>query len=201
MPSDQDLMKRMRAGDSAAFDVLFERYGLEIRTRLFRIVNDDAAAEDLLQEVFLRLWTRADQWQERGPLIGWLLRMAANLALNYQRSMRLRRHQPLEFPGGPTNPDRDDDSLLPGRMIDTASLRPDQILERAEQAERLRTMIDALPQAQRDVIRMVHEAEMDIREVAGRLGIPPGTVKSRLHYARNELARELKHLTEEENDQ
>jgi RNA polymerase sigma-70 factor (ECF subfamily) len=94
MPSDQHLMGRVRERDARAFEALFERYGELIRRHLARITRDDAAAQDLVQEVFLRVWTRAEQWDGRGPFKAWLYRIATNLALNHLRSVRRRREQP-----------------------------------------------------------------------------------------------------------
>ena len=203
MTTDNDLTTRMLAGDAAAFDTLFDRYEPQVRRRLVRVVRDESTADDLLQEVFLRLWTRAEQWEGRGSRLGWLLRMATNLALNQLRTVRRRRQQPLEYSAGPDRPldDGDDDEdLVPGWMIDNASFRPDQIFERTEQHEALWGLVDSLPDRQREVLRMAHEMEMDISEIADQLGIPPGTVKSRLHYARSGLAKELKQRTEEQED-
>jgi RNA polymerase sigma-70 factor, ECF subfamily len=197
MPTDHELMIRVRAGDAGAFDTLFERHGPRARGRILRIVQNGAAADDVLQDVFLRLWTRADQWAERGPLIAWLLRMATNLALNHLRSVRRRRHQPLV-----AIDDTDDESenLVPGWMIDAASLRPDELVEAEEEREVVRGLLDALPDAQRQVLRMANEAEMDIQDIANELDIPPGTVKSRLHYARSRLAREWSELSDDGGD-
>ncbi len=195
MRADHELMKRVRAGDAGAFDVLFERYGPRVRARLLRVVRSGSAADDLLQEVFLRLWTRADQWGERGPLAAWLLRMATNLALNHLRSARRRHDRPLDVPD---NSGKDDEDLVPGWMIDTAALGPDEIVEQAERDAAFRGVLDALPEQKRELIRMAHEAEMGIGEIADRLGIPPGTVKSRLYYARSELARQWLELMQDE---
>ena len=81
MPSDQNLMERVRERDARAFEVLFARYGELIRRHLARITRNDAAAQDLVQEVFLRVWTRAEQWDGRGPFKAWLYRMGVYLKL------------------------------------------------------------------------------------------------------------------------
>ena len=79
-------------------------------------------------------------------------------------------------------------------MIDTSSPGPDEVLEQAEQRDLVQRLIDGLPEEKREVVRLVYEMEMDIREVAGLLSIPEGTVKSRLHYTMKRLAREWKEL-------
>ena len=184
--SDKSLIQAMIQGDTRAFDTLFERYSQLVKHRIKRIVQNDAAAEDVLQEVFLRLWTRASQWQGTGSLAGWLLRMAGNLALNQLRSQKRRRQQPLILHG---NQD-EDDLATPTWMTDRDSLQPDEALEQQESVEKLTFLVDQLPLHQRQVIRLVHEAEMDIRDVANQLNVPMGTIKSRLYYARKKLSEE-----------
>src|SRR5918911_756040 len=96
--ADRELLERIARRDACAFEVLFERHRETVRRRLGAIVRDEAAAEDLSQEVFLRVWTRAEQWDGRGAARAWLLRVATHLALNHLRSVRRRREEPLEIP-------------------------------------------------------------------------------------------------------
>ena len=186
--SDRDLVGRILKRDAHAFEVLFDRYADAVRCHLTRIVRDGSAAEDLQQEVFLRVWNRAGQWDGRGAFRAWLFRVATNLAFNHLRSVRRRREQPLEVPPEPE--DEDEDPRVPGWMVDAAALGPDAVLEKTEQRRRLWRFVDELSEEKREVVRMVHDAEMEIREVAERLEVPEGTVKSRLYHARRQLARE-----------
>jgi RNA polymerase sigma-70 factor (ECF subfamily) len=184
--SDQNLMRRIRRGDAAAFDRLFDRHAPGVRSRLAGIVRDESWADDLTQEVFLRLWTRAEQWSGAGTVAGWLGRIATNLALNHLRSQRRRRQRPL-----PARPAEDDAAAGADWPADEAAFDPAELLERAERLESFRRCLDALPRAQRAVLKMIHEEDLDIAAVAAELGIPEGTVKSRLHYSIKRLAREL----------
>jgi len=184
--SDENLMRRVQQGDAAAFDALLSRHGRSIRSRLAAIVRDGDWADDLAQEVFLRLWTRSKQWTGQGSVAGWLMRIATNLALNHLRSRRRRRDLPAAPPADENGPPGEGDW-----MEDESAPDPAELLERAEQLEMFRQSMEALPEAKRAVIRMIHEEDMDIAEVAERLGIPKGTVKSRLHYAIRRLADEL----------
>jgi len=197
MPSDEDLVRRVRSRDAQAFDALFARHSQAVRSRLVRIVRDEAAAEDLLQEVFLRLWTRSGQWTGGGTVRAWLLGIATNLALNHLRSARRRRHRPLEVRAPPGEEDED---LLPGWMIDASTLGPDAAAELAERTELFRRFIDGLPEEKREVMRLVQEEQMDIGQIAEQLGIPVGTVKSRLFYARRMLERSWKDIETEWED-
>jgi len=190
--SDQDLVERIRERDARAFEALLNRYQELIRRHLARIVRDSAAAQDLVQEVFLRVWTRADQWNGRGSFKAWLYRIATNLALNYLRTVRRRREQALVIED---SWDKDeDDSRVPAWMIDASTAGPDAAAELTEQRRTLRRLVDGLPEQKREVFRLVHEMEMSMRDVADELDIPEGTVKSRLYYAKKRLAREWQEL-------
>ena len=114
-PSDRDLMHRIQQRDAAAFDALWHRYAARLRGFLTRTVRDASVADDLTQEAFMRVWTRAEQWQGRGPLKAWLFRMATNLALNHLRSVRRRRQRPLEIPARDME---QEEHTTPGWLID-----------------------------------------------------------------------------------
>ena len=117
---------------------------------------------------------------------GWLRRIATNLALNHLRSQRRRPFRRLSG-----RPREDGMAIDPGWLEDPSAIDPADLLERAEDLERFRRLVDGLPEAKRTVMKMVHEDEMDIAAVAEELGVPEGTVKSRLHYSIKRLAREL----------
>jgi RNA polymerase sigma-70 factor, ECF subfamily len=193
--SDHQLMNDVSARDAGAFEELCARYGHPLRRHLLRMLRDADAAEDVLQETLLRVWTHAGQWDGRGAPRAWLFRVATNLALNYVRALRRRPQQPLVLPPDPS--EADEEPAIPGWMVDTVSLGPDEALELAERRDRLRRLVAQLPEEKREVLRLIHDAEMEISEVAETLGIPPGTVKSRLHYATQRLAREWRDAEEE----
>lgn len=185
MPSDQDLIRGVLSRDARAFDGLFARHSRAVRNRLMRIVRSEPAAEDLLQEVFLRVWTRADQWTGEGTVRAWLLAIATNLALNHLRSARRRRHRPLEVASASAG--EEDEDFVPGWMLDASALGPVAAAELAEQEQVFRRLISELPEDKREVMQMVYEEQLDIRQIAEQLGIPAGTVKSRLFYGRRML--------------
>ena len=186
--TDEYLLGRIGEHDAEAFETLLIRYQESVRGHLLRTVRDPNTAEDLTQEVFLRVWTRGEQWNGHGPFRVWLLRVATNLALNYLRTVRRRRECPLELPAEST----DDESAprIPDWMIDRANASPERALEQGERRRQLQHLVAELPREKREVFRMVFDAEMEIRDVAETLGVPPGTVRSRLHYIRKRLARE-----------
>ena len=119
--SDCDLVSQILERDAHAFEALLERYREPILRHLLRFTRDDAAAQDLVQEVFLRVWTRAAQWDGRGAFKAWLYRIATNLALNHLRMLRRRHEQPLEIED---DGDEDEGDLVPAWMVDASALGP-----------------------------------------------------------------------------
>lgn len=192
MTSDQVLMERIREGDAHAFEHLFERYEEMILRHLTHIVHEQAVAQDLLQEVFLKVWTRAEQWQGKGSFKAWLYRIATNLALNHLRQIRRRREQPLEITESVSEEDESD--YIPAWMVDGSALGPDQIIEKIEERVIFRELVKRLPEEKQAVFRLVHTLEMSIASAADELGIPEGTAKSRLYYAKRHLAAEWQAL-------
>lgn len=176
MAIDAELMRRVETGDATAFDELFERHSPAVRRRLMSMLRDASLADDLMQEVFLRLWQRAEQWDGRGSVGGWLNRAATNLALNHIRSRRRNDQRIADW------------SNTPPRNVEP----PDEQAEHAEQFEKLRSLIEALPAAKREAMELVHGRELNIADAADALGVPPGTIKSRLHHARQDLLREMR---------
>jgi RNA polymerase sigma-70 factor (ECF subfamily) len=178
MTDDRELLARMAGHDEAAFELLCARYGEPLRRHLARITRASDSADDLLQDTLLRIWTHAAQWDGRGTPAGWLFRIATSVALNALRGERRRPQRVAsELP-------RYDDWMTDQRM------GPEELAERAEEYDRLHSLVARLPEEKREVLRMVHGDELSLAEIARVLGVPPGTVRSRLHYATRRLARE-----------
>jgi len=180
-PSDGQLLDLVAAGDHGAFAALAERHRDLVRRQTQRIVRDDAAAEDLVQETLLRVWLRAGQWNGDGSATAWILRIATNLALNHLRSRQ--RHPEALLP----EPVGEDEECDFGPSAD------DELL-RAERSAVLRRLVDALPEEKREVMRLVYDAGLEVQDAADALGIPEGTAKSRLHHARKRVARDWEEL-------
>jgi len=198
MLSDSELVARVCEHDAGAFEALSARYRESIYRHVLATVHENSAAEDIVQEVFLRIWTHAEQWQGLGSFKSWLFRIATNLTLNHLRTLRRRRQQPLEVPADPL--DEDDESSVPAWMVDHAHPGPDLLLEQGERSQLLQRLVEGLPAEKRAVFRLVYDAEMGTRQIAQTLGIPEGTVKSRLHYATRHLAQQWRDLQQEWED-
>ncbi|MBI2303085.1 MAG: RNA polymerase sigma factor [Armatimonadetes bacterium] len=174
--------------DEAAFEAVCVRLRPELRRHLLDILRDSGAADDLVQEVLLRLWT-ADPPPAPAGVRAWLHRVATNLALNQLRTARRRPAEPLD-PGRLGAALRDGGVPAAGALAAT----PEAAFERAETAGLCRRAVADLPAAHRAVVALVYEADLRLRDVAEVLGVPEGTVKSRLHAARRQLSRRWREL-------
>ena len=193
MRSDRELIDGISARDESACQELFERYGQTLRRHLVRMLRDPAGADDLLQEVLLRVWNHPRQWRDAGSLQSWLFRIATNLALNHIRTLGRRRQHLIDV----SDQDLEEEGVVPGWLVDEAALGADAVVEKEEERRLVRGCMDTLSEDKREVLRLVYDAEMDVREVASELAIPEGTVKSRLYHARRELARRWQDIEKE----
>lgn len=186
--TDRQLILNIRSGDEEAYETIYRRYSNIVWRQLRGIVRNDEAANDLVQEVFLRVWTHAQQWDGRGSFQGWLLKLSTNLALNHLRKARRHPQLTLDPPGEPLE-EEGQENRFSTRYLEEGSLGPAETFEKIETYLELRRMIDELPEEKREVFSLIHDAQLETREVAQKLGIPEGTVKSRLYYSNKLLAR------------
>ncbi|MGD1996580.1 MAG: sigma-70 family RNA polymerase sigma factor [Anaerolineae bacterium] len=169
---DGRLVVRLRRGDVDALGELYEKYKTPIFRAALAITRDQATAEDVLQESFLRLFTHADCIQTDVPLGPWLYRVAVNLS--YTLVKKRQRYT------GPLNG-------LFDRLKAPLHLLPEKQIERAEMREILQRAIKNLPVTHQVVVVLFYLEGLSLKEIAEVLEIPEGTVKSRLHYARESL--------------
>ena len=180
-----DLIRRIHGGDETALADLIAENSPVLRLHLARYVAP-ADTDDLLQELWLRVWERAGQWDGRGRPLAWLLAIATNLALNHLRGRT--NMVPLE-----TLPDEDVpdvamlgcDAVVPG---------PEEQALWREQLGRVWAAMAQLPPEKRQALRLVRIQGYKLEEAARLLEIPLGTLKSRLHHAHRLL---MEHLEEE----
>ena len=191
--TDNLLMDLIRTRDVDGFDTLRLRYKSTLYHHLNSVVHDSESAEDLLQETFLRVWTRSEQWDGRGGVKAWLFKIGTNLALNSLRSPKHRKETPLDF-------DRVEDDYNGryevGLMADPSE-KPELAFELSQTRSDIRRLVNELPEEKRELIRLVYESEMEIKEAAEIMGIPEGTAKSRLFYSTRYLSREWRNQEDE----
>lgn len=189
--TDEELLGRIQNQDNQAFSELHARYMDALNRHARSIVHEEDASADLVQEVFIRVWQKAEQWNGSGSVRAWLYRITTNLSLNHLRSQKRRPQQALNPPTEyRTSEEFSDDweTRVPARLMESASLRPEVVVERAEEKRQIWSMVDALPRDKSEVFRMVYESEMDLKSVADALDIPEGTVKSRIYHSKRTLA-------------
>jgi RNA polymerase sigma-70 factor (ECF subfamily) len=172
--SDEGLIRRILSGDEVALGVLYDRYGGRVYSVAKRILQDDGAAEEILQDIFHQLWRNAASFDSaRGALGSWLLVMARNRSID-----RLRRR-------GPAATEEVAATLHgPGLDIENA-------VAANEMTERVREALRALPEAQREAMELAYFEGLTQSEIAKRTGDPLGTVKTRLRTALASLKAEL----------
>jgi RNA polymerase sigma-70 factor, ECF subfamily len=182
-----DLIVRAQRRDSAAFDALVEIYSPRLYGYFYRLTGRREDAEDLLQEVFVRVVRMIARYEHDGRFDAWLFRIATNLIRD-----RVRRHR--RSPGFETAGAREGDECerLDELPDDDAGL-PGDALDRAEQVDRLQQALSRLSDAEREVILLRHFSQMSFREVAEVMSTPLGTALARAHRG---LAR-LRQLMEE----
>ena len=179
---EAQLVTRVADGDEDALGLLYDRFGQGVYSLCQRIVHDHTAAEDLTQEVFLRLWRSASSFDSaRGRLRPWLLRIAHNLALN-----EVRRHQ-----SRPVAASEDEMEVASAELADT-SVESDPVgaTSLRERALVVRQAVAQLPLPQRRAIELAFYGGLSQAEVAAALGDPLGTIKSRIRLGMQRL-REL----------
>ena len=184
-PSDEQLVWRMQQeDDSAAFGELAQRWEQPIRRLCERMTGDAHKAQDLAQDVFARIFVRRMEFQPDGKFSTFLWRVALNLCYDELRRRQRRPEFSLD------ELDEDDAGALPDGEPSPAAR-----LEERERGEAVRATLQRLPEHYRAVVVLRHYENLKFREIAAVLGIPEGTVKSRMAEALDQLAVLLKEFT------
>lgn len=186
--TDVQLMLGVKAGDDSSFALLLEKYRTPLIHFLGRMVKDPAMAEDLAQEVFLRVYRARKGYRPSAKFTTWMFRIATNLALNAVRDQRHRRRDvSLDEPGSGSQPWEDEQPLeVPDRRPSIV----EQILHR-DRAAVIRRAILALPAKQRAAVLMHKYHEMDYDQIADALDCSESALKSLLFRAYEALRAEL----------
>lgn len=184
--SDTELMLRVKAGDDAAFDLLIERFRRPLIGFMYRMAHNQPVAEELAQEVFLRVYRSRQTYAAEAKFSTWLYRIATNLGLNHVRDTRAERSQASVSLDEP-----DEES---GRTLDVADPHraADEEMIREERLLAIRQRVEALPEKQRMAVLMHKYQEMDYREIARVLKMSESATKSLLFRAYETLRVTLK---------
>jgi RNA polymerase sigma-70 factor, ECF subfamily len=183
---DAQVMLRVKEGDVASFEYLVQKFRRPIIAYMYRMAHNSAIAEELAQEVFLRVYRSRESYSADAKFSTWLYRIATNLAINHARDTQ---HERPEVSVSLDEPDQET-----GTTLDVADKTPDveQSLLRRERLAAIRKQIDALPERQRTAVLMHKYQGMDYRQVGEVLKLSESATKSLLFRAYETLRERLK---------
>jgi RNA polymerase sigma-70 factor (ECF subfamily) len=185
-PSDAQIMLRVKTGDQSAFDYLVQKYRRPIVSFMYRMARNSAAAEDLAQEVFLRVYRSRESYEASAKFTTWLYRIATNLAVNHARDTR---HERPEVTVSLDEPDEETGTTF---ELPDGGLNAEQAMVRRERMMAIRRKVEALPEQQRLAVIMHKYQQMDYKQIADVLKKSESATKSLLFRAYETLREQLK---------
>jgi RNA polymerase sigma-70 factor (ECF subfamily) len=182
---DAELMLRVKDGDGASFAILLEKHRLPVIHFLYRMVQNQAVAEELAQEVFLRVYRSRGSYEPTAKFTTWLFRIASHLALNSLRDGKYRRlEETLD----------DDSSDMPVRQVSDQRPTVEQRMLHQARLEEIRRAVATLPEKQRAAVLMHKYEEMEYSQIAKVLNCSESAIKSLLFRAYETLRARLAHM-------
>ncbi len=178
--SIEALIQRCLRGDQLAWDLIVRQYWRKVFNVAYKFVGKHDEAEDLAQDIFLKLFKSLDTFDRRANFQTWLISISRNLCIDHYRSVRKERE----------TIDRGVDASELSPV--SREVGPMQALEQRDRVLLLRQALAALPETLRTAVLMRDILELSYQEIATALGLPEGTVKSRINRGRTELARQIK---------
>jgi RNA polymerase sigma-70 factor, ECF subfamily len=169
--TDRSTIAAIARGDRRAMNQLYARHSVRVYRFVLRLTRNETLAEDMVSEVFLDAWRYAGRFEQRSQVSTWLLAIARNKAIS---ALRRRQDEAL-----------DEDAIA---LVEDPSDDPEEALAKNDRAALLRRCLAQLSPAHREVIDLVYYHEKSVEEAAQITGIPPATVKTRMYYARQQLA-------------
>jgi RNA polymerase sigma-70 factor (ECF subfamily) len=184
--SDAEMMLRVKAGDDSAFNYLVQKYRRPMISFMYRMAHNSAAAEDLAQEVFLRVYRSRSSYEPSAKFSTWLYRIATNLGVNFARDTRHER------PENTMNLDESDEDT--GQTPDLADKTPtvEENILRRERLAAIRQKVEGLPERQRMAVLMHKYQQMDYKQIAEVLKLSESATKSLLFRAYETLRTQLR---------
>ncbi|MBE6932037.1 MAG: sigma-70 family RNA polymerase sigma factor [Ruminococcaceae bacterium] len=179
---EKKLIQQAAAGDTAAFEALVLRYQTQVYSLAYRMVGNEADAQDLAQEAFVRAWRALDSFQFSSQFSTWLYRLTSNICIDFLRSQKKRKHISLTV--------LQDDEQQQWDMPDHRPLPEEQMIVTQER-EALAKAIAALDPEYRQVLILRIVNDCSYQQISEIMGIREGTVKSRLSRAREQLRKKL----------
>ena len=181
-----EIIERCLNGDQAAWESIVRMYRRKVFNVAYKFVGRHDQAEDLTQDVFLKLYKSLDTFDRRANFQTWLISVSRNLCIDHYRAVRKERET--------INRDVDPSDFAPA----SPDTRVDTQLEQRDRVKLLRKALDKLAPTLRTAVMLRDIQELTYQEIADRLHLPEGTVKSRINRGRTELARQIQRLREEQ---
>jgi RNA polymerase sigma-70 factor (ECF subfamily) len=189
--TDTNLMLLVKNGDQNAFRELVERHKLAVLNLCLRFTGNKADAEDLAQEVFIRIYQAAPNYEVKAAFTTWLYRITVNLCLNYQRKKKFLHFFSLDH-------GKNSSLQIQDRIPEFADKgRPDIDIEQKELQQIVHKAIQSLPENQKTVLILYRYHNLSYKEISNVLDTSVSAVESRLHRAKQNLKKKLKFLVEE----
>ncbi len=183
--SDEELLVAFRdRGIRPAFEALVHRYERELYGYLRNYLGDATMAEDVFQQTFLQVYLKCDQFEPQRKFRPWLYAVATNQAIDYQR--HFGRHRTTSLDRQMSHGEESESGTM-AELFDSPQRGPAEESQSLEQADEVRRAVDGLPEQTKQVVLLVYFQGLKYREAAHVLGVPLGTVKSRLHGAIQKL--------------
>lgn len=181
--TDSELLKRYREGDEQAFELLVKKHKNKVFTTIMVIVKDTYEAEDILQETFIKAikTLKSGKYTEEGKFLPWVSRIAHNMAIDY---FRKKKRYPISMI------DEDNNNILNDITFSESSCEEEKI--KSENHEKVRKLIEHLPEAQKEVLMMRHYTGMSFQEIADATGVSINTALGRMRYALINMRKEMK---------
>jgi RNA polymerase sigma-70 factor, ECF subfamily len=187
MTDDAETLRRCREGDERAYREIVERYQRQVFSVAMRMVRSAEDAEDLTQDTFVRMFKAIDRYDPTRPFVAWLMTIVSRLCIDHIRRRKVRP-VPLVREDAGTHEEQTIDVEDPG-------LKPDEITSHHEEEQRTQQLIDSLPPHYRIVVILRHQQDLSYEEIARNLELPIGTVKARIHRARELLKQRIEGQT------
>lgn len=187
--SDEALMARIAEGQVEAFETLLNRYERAVTTFCYSFLHDRHVAEDVAQEVFMRVYRSAERYRPTAKFTTWLYKIAANLCINEQKKQRVHQTRSLDEPIGPDP----DGSRIVEKIAKNTSLPISKAAKR-EAGRLIEEAITSLPDEQRITLVLVEYHGLSYREIAEILEVTTSAVKMRVKRARENLRQLLRIL-------
>ena len=184
--ASDEIIERCLNGDQAAWEIIVRLYWRKVFNVAYKFVGKYDEAEDLTQDIFLKLYRSLNTFDRRANFQTWLISVSRNLCIDHYRSVRKERET--------INRDVDASTLMPVSRDRSAYAQ----LELRDRVQLLRAALDTLPPTLRTAVLLRDIQELTYQEIAERLSVPEGTVKSRINRGRTELARQIQKLREQQ---